>query len=127
MSAIRNARSDSLCREPIENTGHNFLSLARAQFRQGRVDWRFPAYFRMRRSQKTPRMLAILPNILGHGHYPRQALCSSAFSRAQKLPPPFVGGLRNDAMHHRPLFGRIRKNTPRYVAEGRFRQASLDG
>src|SRR5437868_4346772 len=74
ISAMRNARSGSLRRETIDDAGHDLLSLTRPQFRQSRIEGRLAPNLRMRRCEKTPRLLAILPNLFGDSDHTCETL-----------------------------------------------------
>jgi hypothetical protein len=87
----------------------------------------FAPNLRMRGRQKAAGLLAVLPDVLGRGNHPRQALSPRTFRRRQTFPPPFVSRLRDDPVHHGALVGGIRKDAPRHVAKGRLGQAALDG
>ena len=87
---MRNARSGPLRREPINNAGHDLLSLPRAQFRQSRIEGCLAPNFRMMGRQKTPGLLAILPDVFGRSNHPRQALGPFAFRGTQTFQPSFI-------------------------------------
>src|ERR1017187_4499680 len=127
ISAMRNARKGPLRREAINDAGHDLFRLPGAQFGQGRIERCLAPNLRMRRRQKTPGLLAILPDVLGRGNNPRQSLGPFAFRGTQTFPPPFERRLRDDPVHHGALFGGIRKDVPRHVAKGCLGQATLDG
>src|SRR5450432_2887006 len=126
MSAMRNARSGPLRREAIDDAGHDLLRLPCAQFRQSRIEGRLAADLRMRHGEKAPGLFAVLPDVLGDGDDPCQALSPLAFRGTQSFPPPFVRRLRDDPVHHRTLFRSIRKDAPRHVAKGCLGQAAFD-
>src|SRR6266568_2655420 len=105
ISAMRNALSGPLRREAIDDTGHDLFSLPCAQFGESRVERCLAPNLRMRRRQKAPGLLAILPDVLGRGDDPRQSLGPFAFRWAQTFPPPFERRLRDDPVHHGALFG----------------------
>src|SRR5450432_2057067 len=117
MSAMRNARSGALCREAIDNASHDLLSLPRTQFRQRRIERSLAADLRMRRGQKAPRLVLILPDVFGHGDYPCQALRALAFGGTQAFPPPLISCLRNNPVHHGGLFRGIREYVPCHAAK----------
>src|SRR5450759_5262102 len=127
MSAMRNARRGPLRREAIDDAGHDLFRLPCAQFGQSRIERCFAPNLRMRRRQKTPGLLAILPDVLGRGNDPRQTLGPFAFRGTQSFPPPLKRRLRDDPVHHGALFGGIGKDVPRHVAEGCLGQAALYG
>src|ERR1019366_7749017 len=103
ISAMRNARRGPLRREAINDAGHDLFRLPRAQFGQSRIERCFAPNLRMRRRQKAPGLLAILPDVLSRGDDPRQTLRPFAFSRTQTLPASFVRRLRDDSVHHGAL------------------------
>src|SRR5450759_924876 len=127
ISAMRNARSGPLCWEAIDDAGHDLLRLPCAQFRQGRIERCLAPDLRMRGCQKTPGLFSILPDVLRDRDHPRQALSPLAFRGTQTFPPPFVRSLRDDAVHHGALFGRVGEDAPRHVAKGCLGQAAFDG
>src|ERR1019366_6564544 len=127
ISAMRNARRGPLRRETINDAGHDLFRLPSAQFGHSRIE-RCPAPdLRMRRRQKTPGLLAILPDVLGRGDDPRQTLGPFALRGTQSFPSPLKRRLRDDPVHHSALFGGIGKDVPRHVAERCLGQAAFDG
>src|ERR1017187_6598419 len=127
ISAMRNARRGPLRREAINDAGHDLFRLPGAQLGQSRIERCFAPDLRMRRHQKAPSLLAILPDVLGRGNDPRQSLGPFTFRVTQSFPPPFERRLRDDPVHHGALFGGIRKDVPSHVAKGCLGQAALDG
>src|ERR1039458_9958434 len=102
MSAMRNARRGPLRRKAIDDAGHDLLRLSCAQFGQSRIERCLAPNLRMRRRQKTPGLLAVLPDIFGGGDDPRQSLGSLTFRGTQTFPPPFERRLGDTPVHHAP-------------------------
>ena len=122
---MRNSLVGRSDREAMLQTGEQLFHLPRAQLGKRAFERRAPPELRVRRVQKQPGLLAIVPNVSGRRDDTRQALGSLAFDGAQAVAPPFVSSFGDNPEHDSALSRGVVGKSPGDRPQRRFRDASL--